>query len=85
MGYKNDLSSVLFAFYGPVGLPDSVKKALVSPLEKAIKAPEVVKAMEKLGAVEDYVPGSEYKKMMTSEYDMVKRLLKGAGAAPAAK
>ena len=85
LGYKNDLSSVLFAFYGPVGLPDSVKKALASPLEKAIKSPEVVKAMEQLGAVEDYVPGPEYKKMMMSEYDMVKKLLKGAGSAPAAK
>jgi len=85
LGYKNDISSVLFAFYGPVGLPDSVKKTLASPLEKAIKAPEVVKAMEQLGAIEDYVPGPEYKKMMTSEYEMVKKLLKGAGAAPAPK
>ena len=85
LGYKNDLSSVLFAFYGPVGLSDSVKKTLASPLEKAIKSPEVVKAMAQLGAVEDYVPGPEYKKMMTSEYDMVKKLLKGAGATPAAK
>ncbi len=85
LGYKNDISSVLFAFYGPVGLPDSVKKTLASPLEKAIKAPEVVKSMEQLGAIEDYVPGPEYKKMMTSEYEMVKKLLKGAGAAPAPK
>lgn len=85
LGYKNDLSSVLFAFYGPVGLPDSVKKALASPLEKAIKSPEVVKAMEQFGAMEDYVPGPEYKKMMASEYDMVKRLLKGAGGGAAAK
>jgi tripartite-type tricarboxylate transporter receptor subunit TctC len=85
LGYKNDLSSVLFAFYGPVGLPDSVKKALASPLEKAIKSTEVVKAMEQFGAMEDYVPGPEYKKMMTSEYDMVKRLLKGAGGGTAAK
>ena len=41
--------------------------------------------MEQLGAMEDYVPGPEYKKMMTSEYEMVKKLLKGSGAAPAAK
>lgn len=82
LGYKNDISSVLFAFYGPVGLPDAVKKTLVSPLEKAIKAPEVVKAMEKLGALEDYVPGPEFKKMMTSECEMVQRLLKGAAPAP---
>lgn len=81
LGYKNDISSVLFAFYGPAGLSDSVKKTLASPLEKAVKAPEVVKAMQKLGAMEDYVPGPEFKKMMTSEYEMVKKLLKGAGAA----
>jgi tripartite-type tricarboxylate transporter receptor subunit TctC len=85
LGYKNDISSVLFAFYGPTGLPDSVKKALVSPLEKATKSPEVVKAMEQIGAVEDYVPGPEFKKMMTQEYEMVKKLLRGAAAAPAAK
>ncbi|HVN23700.1 MAG TPA: tripartite tricarboxylate transporter substrate binding protein [Syntrophorhabdales bacterium] len=85
LGYKNDMSSVLFAFYAPMGTPESVKKTLASPLEKAIKAPEVVKAMEQLGAVEDYVPGPEYKKMMTSEYEMVKKLLKGAGSAAATK
>ncbi len=85
LGYKNDISSVLFAFYGPAGLPDPVKKALASPLERAVKSPEVVKAMEKLGALEDYLPGPEFKKMMANEYEMVKRLLKGAGAAPAAK
>jgi len=85
LGYKNDMSSVLFAFYAPMGTPESVKKTLASPLEKAIKAPEVVKAMEQLGAIEDYVPGPEYKKMMTSEYEMVKKLLKGAGSAAATK
>jgi tripartite-type tricarboxylate transporter receptor subunit TctC len=85
LGYKNDMSSVLFACYGPVGLPDYVKKTLASPLEKAIKAPEVVNAMEKIGTLEDYMPGPEFKKVMTSEYDMVKKLLKGAGGAPAAK
>jgi hypothetical protein len=41
--------------------------------------------MEKLGALEDYVPGPEFKKMMTSEYGMVQKLLKGSGAAPATK
>jgi tripartite-type tricarboxylate transporter receptor subunit TctC len=81
LGYKNDLSSVRFAFYGPVGLPDSVKKVLVSPLEKAVKAPEVVKAMAQIGAMEDFVPGPEFKKMMADEYGMVQKLLKGAGAA----
>jgi tripartite-type tricarboxylate transporter receptor subunit TctC len=83
LGYKTDISSVLFAFYGPAGLSDSVKKSLASPLEKATKAPDVVKAMQQLGAVEDYVPGAEFKKMMTEEYGMVQKLLKGKGGATA--
>jgi tripartite-type tricarboxylate transporter receptor subunit TctC len=85
LGYKNDMASVLFAFYGPAGLPDSVKKTLAGPLEKAIKSPDVVNAMKNLGAVEDYEQGPEFKKMMTGEYEMVKKLLKGARTAPPAK
>jgi tripartite-type tricarboxylate transporter receptor subunit TctC len=85
LGYKNDMSSVLFGFYGPAGLPDSVKKTLTGPLEKAIKAPEVVTAMKNLGAVEDYETGDEFKKIVTGEFEMVKKLFKGAKAAPQAK
>ncbi len=85
LGYKHDMSSVLFAFYGPAGLPDAVKSALAAPLEKAIKAPEVANEIKQLGAIVDYVPGPEYKKMMAAEYEMVKTLLRGAHAAPPGK
>ena len=81
LGYKQDLMSVRFAFYVPAGLPDSIKKTLIPAMEKAIKAPEVQKAIHELGAIADFVPGPEFKKMMTEEYEMVKRYLRTGGPA----
>jgi tripartite-type tricarboxylate transporter receptor subunit TctC len=78
LGYKRDIMSVRFAFYVPVGLPDSVRKVLIPALEKSIKSPEVVNTVRQLGAIEDFVPGEEFKKMMADEYEMAKKLLKSA-------
>jgi tripartite-type tricarboxylate transporter receptor subunit TctC len=79
LGYKRDMSSVWFGFFAPVGVPDDVKKTLVSALEKSIKSAEVATTLKTLGALEDYRPGEEFKRMMTDEYGMVKNLLKTAG------
>jgi tripartite-type tricarboxylate transporter receptor subunit TctC len=76
LGYKRDMRSIRFAFYLPLGVPDSVKKVLVPAIEKAIKAPEVVDAIEKIGAVVDFVPGQQYKQAMAEEYAMVREFVK---------
>jgi len=78
LGYKRDMSSVWFGFFLPTGVPDDVKKTLIPALEKSLKAPDVVKAIQNLGALEDYKPAAEYKKAMTDEYTIVKNLLKTA-------
>jgi tripartite-type tricarboxylate transporter receptor subunit TctC len=80
LGYKRDIMSVRFAFYLPVGVPDSVKKILVPAIEKSVKTPEVVNAIQQIGAIEDFVPGEEFKKMMTDEYGMVRQLMKTSAA-----
>jgi tripartite-type tricarboxylate transporter receptor subunit TctC len=80
LGYKRDMVSVRNAFYAPVGLPDSVKKILIPALEKSIKSEEIMKVVHQLSSFVDYVPASEFKKMMTEEYDMVRQLLKSSGA-----
>jgi tripartite-type tricarboxylate transporter receptor subunit TctC len=85
LGYKQDIMPVRFAFYAPAGLPDSVKKVLIPAIEKAIKAPDVLSAIKKMGAIEDFVPGEEFKKMLAEEYGMARQLLKSAAPAPAAK
>jgi len=82
LGYKHDMSSVWFGFFLPIGVPDSVKKVLISALEKSIKSTDVFNAFQNLGAVEDYKPSGEFKKMMTEEYEMVKDLFKVAGPPP---
>jgi tripartite-type tricarboxylate transporter receptor subunit TctC len=76
LGYKRDIRSIRFAFYLPLGVPDSVKKVLVPAIETAIKAPEVVDAIEKIGAIMDFVPGEQYKKMMAEEYAVVREFMK---------
>jgi tripartite-type tricarboxylate transporter receptor subunit TctC len=76
------MSSVWFGFFLPIGVPDSVKKVLISALEKSIKSTDVVNAFQNLGAVEDYKPSGEFKKMMTEEYEMIKDLFKVAGPPP---
>jgi tripartite-type tricarboxylate transporter receptor subunit TctC len=79
LGYKRDIMSVRFAFYVPVGLPEAVKKVLIPAIEKSVKSPEIDHAILQLGAIEDFVPGGEFKKMMTEEYGIVQKLLKGVG------
>ncbi|MCJ7782965.1 MAG: tripartite tricarboxylate transporter substrate binding protein, partial [Desulfobacterales bacterium] len=83
LGYKRDIMSVRFAFYVPAGLPDSVKKVLVPAIQTAIKAPDVMTAIQNMGAIEDFVPGEEFKKMMAEEYWMARQLMKNT--APAGK
>ena len=83
LGYKQDIMSVRFAFYVPAGLPDSVKKVLVPAIQTAIEAPDVMNAIKNMGALEDFVPGEEFKKMLAEEYGMARQLMKKA--APAGK
>jgi tripartite-type tricarboxylate transporter receptor subunit TctC len=78
LGYKRDMNSIRFAFYLPVGVPDSIKKALVPAIEAAAKNPEVVDAVRKMGAMVDFIPGPQYQKMIADEYAMVKELMKTA-------
>ena len=80
LGYKRDMSSVWFGFFVPPGVPDSSKKVLLAGLEKSIKSSDVLNALQNLGALEDYKPSGEFKKMMTDEYGMIKNLFKTAGS-----
>jgi tripartite-type tricarboxylate transporter receptor subunit TctC len=76
LGHKRDIRSIRFAFYLPLGVPEEVKKVLVPAIETATKAPEVVDAIQKIGAVVDFVPGEQYKQMMAEEHAMVREFVK---------
>jgi tripartite-type tricarboxylate transporter receptor subunit TctC len=76
LGYKMDTMSIRFSFYLPTGAPETVKKTLIPAIEKAVKAVEVTSAIQQIGALPDFIPGEEFKKMMTDEYAMVRKFMK---------
>ena len=83
LGYKRDMPSVWNAAFVPTGVPDYVKKVLVPAFEKSVKTPDVLSTMQRIGYVQDYRPGEEFKKSMLEEYLTVKELSKTIG--PTAK
>ena len=82
LGYKRDISSAWFGFFLPPGVPDPVKKILISALEKSIKSADVVSVVQNLSALEDFKPAAEFKKMMMDEYGMIKELFQTPGPVP---
>ncbi len=70
LGYKQGLLSTWFAFYGPSGLPEDVKKTLVTAIEKAVKNPELKAKAEKMGYVVDYKSPAELNKLKKEEYEV---------------
>jgi tripartite-type tricarboxylate transporter receptor subunit TctC len=79
LGYKRDLSSVWFALFAPVGVPEEVKKVLVSSIEKAIKNPESKAKIEKLGYTVDYKSPAELQKLQIGEYEEARSIAKRVG------
>ena len=69
LGYKQGLLSGWFAFYGPAGLPEEVKKVLVPAIEKVIKNPELKAKVEKMGYAVDHKGPAELSKLLTDEYE----------------
>ncbi len=78
LGYKQDLMSTWFCFFGPSGLPEDVKKTLVTAIEKAVKTPELKAKLDKMGYVVEYRSPAEVKKLVVDEYaaamDIAKRI-----------
>jgi tripartite-type tricarboxylate transporter receptor subunit TctC len=69
LGYKQELFTSWFAMYGPAGLPEEVKKALIPAVEKAVKNPELKAKVQKMDFVVDYKPPAEQKKLAAEEYE----------------
>ena len=74
LGYKQGLLSTWFAFYGPSGLPEDVKKTLVAAIEKAVKHPELKAKAERMGYVVDYKSPAELNKLKKEEFEIASSL-----------
>ncbi len=69
LGYKQGLLSGWFAFDGPAGLPEEVKKVLIPALEKVLKNPELKAKVEKMGYAVEYKGPAELNKLVADEYE----------------
>jgi len=76
LGYKQGLFSTWFAIYGPSGLPEDVKKALIAAIEKTVKNPDLKAKLDKMGYVVDYRSPPEIKKLVAEEYEQAMAIAK---------
>ena len=79
LGFKQDLAVSWFAMYGPVGMPEEVKKTLIPAIEKAVNNPESKAKIEKLHFIVDYKSPAEQKKLATEEYETALAIAKKIG------
>jgi tripartite-type tricarboxylate transporter receptor subunit TctC len=68
-GYKQDLLSAWFGLFGPAGVPEDVKKVLVSAIEKVVRNHELKAKIEKMGFIVNYKSPAELKKLMVEDYE----------------
>lgn len=81
LGYKQDLMSTWFAFFGPSGLPEDVKNILVPGIEKTVKNPALKAKLDKMGYVVEYRSPAEIKKLVADEYEQALAIAKRIGLA----
>jgi tripartite-type tricarboxylate transporter receptor subunit TctC len=68
LGYKQELSAGWFAFYAPAGIPEEVKKVLVSAFERIARNPEMKSKINGMGFTVDYKPPVELKRIMIEDF-----------------
>lgn len=74
IGYKQNLLSPWFAWFGPAGTPEEAKKVLIPAIKKTTAIPELIQKIEKLGLIVDYRPPEELKKTMIQDYEIARDL-----------
>jgi tripartite-type tricarboxylate transporter receptor subunit TctC len=79
LGYKQELPSVWMALFAPAGLPEDIKKALVTAFDKAANNPESKAKIEAMGNIVDYRPPAEFRKIMIEDYERAVAIAKQMG------
>ncbi|MEW6665400.1 MAG: tripartite tricarboxylate transporter substrate binding protein [Thermodesulfobacteriota bacterium] len=79
LGCKQDLLSTWFAFYAPAGLPEDVKKSLVSAVQKTVTNPEFKAKAVKMGYVPEYKSPADLSKLVAADYGVAGAIAKKIG------
>jgi tripartite-type tricarboxylate transporter receptor subunit TctC len=79
LGYQQDLCTSWLALYGPAGLPEEAKNALIPAFEKAARNPELRTKLEKMFFAVDYKTPGEMKKLVADQYETILDIAKRTG------
>lgn len=79
LGYKRDLPKTYWAFYAPAGIPEEVKKVLVSAVEKVSKNEEILAKLKQMHLIPNYRPPAEQKQILTEDYESAREMARKMG------
>lgn len=79
LGYKQELGAGWFAFYAPAGIPEEVRKLLVSSFERIARNPEMTSKINGMGFTVDYKSPEELKRIMTEDFKMAMAIAQKIG------
>jgi tripartite-type tricarboxylate transporter receptor subunit TctC len=71
LGYEAPLGYAILGISGPPGLPEEIQKILSDALTKAIKNPEFVSKLDKMGPTPIYISGPEFRAETQRFYKLV--------------
>jgi tripartite-type tricarboxylate transporter receptor subunit TctC len=74
-GYKQTLVDTGMGIVGPKGLPPEVIKKWEQVVQATLKDPAVISAIHKFDFVPDYQAGDQYKKEITDEFALFKKIM----------
>ena len=74
-GYKQTLVDTGMGIVGPKGLPPEVIKKWEQVVQTTLKDPAVISAIHKFDFVPDYQTGDQYKKEITDEFALFKKIM----------
>lgn len=74
-GYKQTLVDTGMGIVGPKGLPQEVIRKWEMVVQATLKDPAVISAIHKFDFVPDYQTGDQYKKEITDEFALFKKIM----------
>jgi tripartite-type tricarboxylate transporter receptor subunit TctC len=79
LGYPEELFGIWFSFLAPAGIPEDARKALVSAIEQAVKAPAITAKLAPLGILQSYAGPGEQTAEIREEFKRVSEMARKTG------
>ena len=79
LGYQEELFGIWFSFLAPARIPEDARKALVSAIEQAVKAPAITARLAPLGILQSYATPEQTTAEIRDELRRVNEMARKTG------